>query len=405
MILTQTAHVVCVSLLLHHVVLNHTKGSAMHSNCTNTLRIGIRELNALLDKIESLQSKKTNPNREFVRWNFRIVRADLTIEHATGSKVILPVATRNISRGGISVLHSAFIHPNSRCHFTAKLDDGRKLDMNGSVLRCSHLGGKVHEVGIKFDNEISTKDLLGLDPIQEAYSLECIDPVGLHGNVLIVAKAQLDQQLLLNLLNDTSLTIMVADNSENALKKAQKGCELIITDYSIGEDSAADILMTLRAQGIDAPVLVMTSDASSDIHDELRMSGASGLISKPFSRDKLLQALAEFLLSDGDSGPLYSTLQPSSPANEILPTFLTELPRLILTLEKALRESDATTCQSICTSLASSAAPLGFESVGHLAVKADNALTKDHAVRDAAADLRQLIIACRRIKSKPRVAA
>ncbi len=377
----------------------------MDQSNSNTLRIGIRELNALLNRIEESQPEKKNPNREFVRWNFRIVRADLTIEHATGSKVVLPVATRNISRGGISVLHSSFVYPNSRCHVTAILEDGRKLDMDGLVMRCNHIGGKVHELGIKFDQEISTKELLGLDPMQEAYSLECIEPDGLHGTVLIVASSELDQQLLVKLLEDTSLTISVADNSESALKRAQKGCELILTDFSVGEESAADILMTLRAEGIDAPVLVMTSDSSSEFRDEMRMAGASGLISKPYTRDKLLQALAEFLLGDGDGGPLYSTLTISDPAYEILPKFLKELARMILTLEKSLRESDYDSCLSICQSLANSAAPLGYESIGHIAAQANRALSKGSGVRDAAADVRQLIIACRRIKANPKAAA
>lgn len=375
------------------------------TNKTNTLRIGIRELNALLNRIEELQPDNANPNREFVRWNFRIVRADLTIEHATGSKVVLPVATRNISRGGISVLHSSFVYPNSKCHITAELEDGRKLDMDGIVKRCNHIGGKVHELGIEFVEEISTKELLGLDPMQEAYSLESIEPDGLHGNILIVTGGELDQQLLIKLLEETSLAISVADNPETALKRAQKGCELILLDYRVGEESASDILMMLRAEGVDAPVLVMTSDSSAEVRDEMRMSGASGLISKPFSRDKLLQALAEFLLGDGDSGPLYTTLNESDPAFEILGKFLSELSRMILTLEKSLRESDYESCLSITRSLASSATPLGFESIGQIAAQTDRALTKGTGVRDAAADIRQLIIACRRIKSKPKAAA
>jgi len=380
-------------------------GTLMNENETNTLRLGIRELNALLNKIEDINPDSATPNREFVRWNFRIVRADLTVEHSTGSKVVLPVATRNISRGGISVLHSSFVYPDSRCHVTAQLEDGRKLDMDGVVKRCNHIGGKVHELGIKFDKEISTKELLGLDTMQEAYSLECIEPKGLHGTVLVVTAAELDQQLLTKLLEETSLCIAVADSSEAALKRAQNGCEIVLTDYSVGEESAADILLALREQGIDAPVLVMSSDTSERFCNEMRMAGASGLISKPFTRDKLLQALAEFILGDGDGGPLYSTLTPAEPAYEILPKFLKEITRMILTLEKSLRESDYESCIAICQSLSNSAAPLGFEAVGQTAAEATRALSKGSSVRDAAADVRRLVIACRRIKSNPKAAA
>jgi len=377
----------------------------MTTDETNTLKIGIRELNALLNHIDSDQPEDANPNRDFVRWKFRIVRVHLTVEHTSGSKVVLPVATRNISRGGISILHSSFVYPNSRCHIAAELDDGRVLDIAGIVKRCNHIGGTVHEIGIKFNEEISTKELLGLDPMQEAYSLESIDPNGLQGNILIICAAELDRILFTKLLEETSLTIAAAQDTQAALKRAQRGCDLILIDFNVGSESASDILLEFRAQGIDAPALVMTSDPSLEIRDELQMAGASGLLIKPFTQHKLFQALAEFLLGDGDSGPIYTSLTQDDPAIEILGKFLTELPRLILTLEKTLRESDRDACLAICRSLASSASPLGFEHIGQLAVQADQSLTKNPSTREAAPDVRRLIIACRRIKARPKKAA
>lgn len=370
----------------------------------NTLRIKSRELNALLDRMEELHPKKSHPNRGFVRWDFRINYVDLTLEHPSGSSVNLTLAARNISRGGISLLHSAFVYPQTRCHVRAVLDDGQELHADGLVTRCNHIGGKVHEIGIKFDQEISTKELLGLDPMHEAYSLESIDPNDLHGTVLILTAAELDQQLLIKLLEDTSLSISVAETTESALKRAQKGCELILADYTVGSTPASEILGELRSNGIDAPFLIMTSDSSGEIRDEMRMSGASGLLTKPFTRDLLLQALAEFLLGDGDIGPLFSTLTPEDSAYEILPKFLSNLPRMILTLESALRDSDADACLEVCRSLANSAAALGFSSIGQAAVEAERALSKSHTVRESAAGIRKLIISCRRIKAKPKAA-
>ncbi|MBO6513447.1 MAG: response regulator [Phycisphaerales bacterium] len=373
-------------------------------NQCNSLRIGARELDALLDRIEDQHADQKNPVRGFVRWDFRVVRADLTLEHMTGSKVKIPVATRNISRGGISILHSAYVYPDAKCHIYTEFEDGRKLDMHGTVMRCTHIGGKVHEIGIKFDEEISTKELLGLDPMHEAYSLESIDPEHLHGTVLILSVADLDQQLLMKLLEDTSLTILIAGSSETAIERAKKGCELILADSVVDEAPASEILSDLRASGIDAPFLIMTSDASGDIRDEMRMAGASGLITKPFTQCKLLQALAEFLLGDGDTGPLYSTLTTDDSAYEILPKFLTNLSRMILTLEQGLRDSDCGVCLEVCRSLANSSTPLGFQPIGQIAVEAERALSKSHNVREAAADIRKLIISCRRIKAKPKAA-
>lgn len=46
----------------------------------------------------------------------------------------------------------------------------------------------------------------------------------------------------------------------------------------------------------------MVSDVAGAIRDDMLMSGALGLRAKPFSRMKLLQALAEFLLWDAETG-------------------------------------------------------------------------------------------------------
>ena len=371
----------------------------------NSLRLGVRELNALLNRIEQKNPDSGSADRDFVRWSFRVVRADLTIEHHGGSSVTFSVATRNISRGGVSVLHSAFAYPGSRCSIVIHLEDGNTLEAEGQIARCQHLGGKVHELGIKFKEQISTKALLGLDPMHEAYSLEHIDPKRLMGTVLVACDGQLDQQLIFKLLEDTGLNIVFADEIEKAIEKAKKGCELVLTDYQIGQDSGTDLVMSLRADGIDCPILVMTSMNTEDVRDEMRMAGASGFISKPIVRTRLIQALGEFLLGDGDGGPIYSALESDDPAFELLTKFLSDLPRTILTLEKALHEDDRSGCHEIIRSLAGTAEPLGFPSISALALKADRALTTGNGLRDAASDVRQLIIACRRIKAAQRKAA
>jgi len=382
--------------------MKHTQGQP---NRVNSLRIGIRELNALLDRIEEGQDKSALPDREYVRWSFRVDYAKLTVEHAGGSSVVIPVATRNLSRGGISVLHSSFMYPGSRCHIRVSNEGGQALSMPGRVVRCNHIGGKVHEIGIKFDEQISTKDLLGLDPMQEAYSLEAIDAERLMGTVLVITEAELDQQLILKFLEPTSLSVDIAKDSEAAVKRAEKGSDLILTDSHVGDESGAKIVSLLRAEGIECPILVMTSDDSNTTRDEMRMAGASGYISKPLQRERLLQALAEFMLADGDGGPLFSTLEPDDPAHELLAKFLSDLPRMTLSLEKGAKEEDERVCRDICRTLAGTAAPLGFAVVSELAANAERRLSSAGSVRDAASDIRQLIIACRRIKAKPNRAA
>lgn len=366
----------------------------------NTLRLGERELNQFLEQIEQSSSDWISPDREFVRAQYRVESVQLVIEHGSGNQVTLSVATRNISRGGISILHSAYIHPDTPCEIILTLPEGKKQRIAGKVMRCSHLMGRVHDVGIKFNVQISTRDLIGLDPLNEAYSLERVEPARLHGGILILTTSELDRDLLLMYLEDTNLAINSAATIDNAVARLHKGCDLVIADYNLGEQTTSDFIQAMQEAEMDIPVVVLTSDKSDNVLDAIKLSGASGILSKPISRDKLYQAIAEFLHADGDGGPLYTTLSPTDSTYPLLTKFLTEIPRMTLNLEKSIREDDSQACASIIRTLSGIAAPLGFPEISTLAIVAENKLA-ECTPRSSTCEIRALIVACRRIKAKP----
>ena len=366
----------------------------------NTLRLGQRELKAILKQLEQDDKDKGSPDREFVRWSYQVEAVSLVIEHGSGNTVTLPVATRNISRGGISVLHSAFVYTDTPVSIILKSPGGAPLTVGGVVMRCSHLTGRIHEIGIKFDEQISTKDLLGHDPLNEAYSLERVDPARLHGSVLIVTVSDLDRDLMLMFLEDTNLVINTADTIENAVSRAQKGCELIIADFHLGTKTAPELILALSEAGCDMPVVVLTADKSDAALKVIREASAAGILSKPTNKDKLLQATAEFLHADGDGGPLFSVLTIQDSAYPLLTKFLSDVPRMALNLEKAVREDDKEACMNIVRTLSGTAAPLGFPDISNLAIVAERKLA-DNTPRGASTEIRVLVIACRRIKARP----
>jgi CheY-like chemotaxis protein len=369
----------------------------------NTLRINSRQLDALVDKIDANSDSTVHPNREYVRWKFRKVTVVLTLESGGGNKKSLPVVTRNISSGGMSILHSAYVYPDSRCYVSFNSNDNEIVTMPGKVVRCGHIGGKVHEVGVQFDEQIGTRELLGLDPMEEAYSLERVNPELLGGTVLIVTGSEMDREILTQFLQETQMTIRVAATMDEAIERAKKGCDLIFADHTFGEHTVVQLISGCREEGIDVPILVMTSDESAATRDTLRMAGASGYFSKPIDQQRLYQAIAEFLLNDGSggAGPLYTSLTSTDSAYSLLGNFYSNMPKLVVGLERAMRDGEYSVCCEICRTLAGTATPLGFEPVGDLALAADRALSKGSKVSDAALDIRSLLIACRRIRVTP----
>jgi len=361
--------------------------------------MGRHELHKLLEQIDLGQTEVTHPDREFVRWPYRLGSIELIVEHTPGVRTSMFVATRNISRGGICILHCAYIHPDIRCEVVLQLDGGKSQSVPGRIIRCTHAGGRVHEVGIEFDEQISTKNLLGLDPLNEAYSLERVEPSRLQGTVLAVTQTDIERDILLMLLEDTKLILNTANNIENTLTLASKGCDLIVADFHIGEERGTDLVRQLREAGLDMPVIIMTSDKSEARLDDIRDSQASGILSKPITKDRLYQAIAEFLHADGDGGPLYTSLSERDITFPLLEKFYSDIKKMSHSLEAALRSDDKDVCIDISRTLCGTASPLGFDAISELAIIADRQLTQSDALRGAVPELRALIAVCRRVKA------
>jgi hypothetical protein len=106
----------------------------------------------ILDKLDKIQTQEAF-ERGSERYQFRRRGVEVDVEHIGGTHARLRVWTRNISAGGISLLHGSFVHPGSRCEITLPLLDGQKQEVRGTVRWCRLLAGMVHELGVQFEQE------------------------------------------------------------------------------------------------------------------------------------------------------------------------------------------------------------------------------------------------------------
>lgn len=76
------------------------------------------------------------------------------IQHPGGGEIEVRVVLRDISRGGFGMFHGGYLHPGTRVISTFIGSDGAALVSHpGKVVRCTHLQGLIHDVGIAFDTE------------------------------------------------------------------------------------------------------------------------------------------------------------------------------------------------------------------------------------------------------------
>jgi two-component system chemotaxis response regulator CheY len=93
-----------------------------------------------------------------------------------------------------------------------------------------------------------------------------------------------------------AITVVEAENGAQALEKL-KGEQplLIISDWNMPEMSGIDFLRQVRAAQNDVPFGFITSETSLGIKEIAMESGATFLISKPFSPEAVQEALTPIL--------------------------------------------------------------------------------------------------------------
>jgi DNA-binding NtrC family response regulator len=72
--------------------------------------------------------------------------------------------------------------------------------------------------------------------------------------------------------------------------------DAIFLDANLGEEDGLEILSTMVAQDLPAPIVVFTAQTKDEIADEAISRGALACLSKPFTLDDLRQQIIEIEL-------------------------------------------------------------------------------------------------------------
>jgi two-component system chemotaxis response regulator CheY len=92
------------------------------------------------------------------------------------------------------------------------------------------------------------------------------------------------------------LTVAEAENGAQALEKLRgEQPRLVLSDWNMPEMSGIDLLKQLRAEDNPVPFGFITSETSKGIRDIAMSSGATFLVSKPFTPEDVQEALYPIL--------------------------------------------------------------------------------------------------------------
>lgn len=369
-------------------------------NRPNTIGAGERELAALLDRMDrTAGGRAVDAKRTHARWPFRHASLSMALDHPGGSSVGFRVACRNLSRGGTSVMHNSFVHTGTPCAVTLPRLDGTAEVVRGKVVRCVHVSGIVHELGILFDEPVRLADYVRVDPAAGIVTFERVDPERLIGTVVLITDSELDERIVRHYLADTQLGVRVFPDAASAAAAEPGEADVALVDLSL--KGAEQLVGTARSVGLADFVTVFGVDSELDPR-RIQALGPDGVLRKPLSSERVLGVLAEFLLT----GEPEADASPSGPASPALAAkCIEQIQTCAEELREALTGQDAMRCYAICQHIKALSAPAGSRHLGRAAERASGAVARSMSVSEAAQALRDLGRACERVKPNGTAAA
>lgn len=355
-----------------------------------------RQLDALLDELDSRDGGHSTQKRAHERKPYRHENLELQVQHPDGSWSTVTVTGRNISQGGMSVLHGAFVYPGSACKIlfpTTAPGSSRSVLVEGKVVRCRHIYKMLHEIGIVFNRSIETRGVrVGVGDLDAA--TPAVQPDLLRGAILYLDPSPSDRSAVKRLLNQTPLTLHAASNVADARLALTHGCDLVLCDVTLLQETWDAIREVVKAGGRLSPIIAVTSDNSPATQAIIRKVRCSGVLPKPITKDSLTRAIGGFLPPIPHAPSVaHASQTDTTPTPEAKPeAALNELDQHLTKLRDAVERRDAMTAAMLCLRIKTGAK----DHLSSLAEAAAESLASSMDVNASLTSIQALIDECQR---------
>ena len=344
-------------------------------NLVRTFRLDDASLAELLDRLDTTD-RDARPARAHERYNYRLNRCVMHMQQpGSGLSTAYIVATRNLSAGGLSALHGGYVHAGTRCVVQLISTHSAWTIVPGTVVRCQYVQGKIHEVGIVFDNLI--------DPANFC-------PEAAKTRVLLAEDDLAITRLVTAHLTRLNAEVDHAEDGQIAVQKALSGVyDVVMMDIEMPVMDGIEATKELRESGYTGLIVADTALTQPEDRQRCLQAGCDRYIAKPYSREDLAK-LIESLRQE----PLFSTFQNDVSMRDLIDAFVAELPAKVRALEEAMVSQDAKKLESLVRSLKGAAGGYGFEPITELAAKLESALIQNTPIGQLQESLNELLNWC-----------
>jgi DNA-binding response OmpR family regulator len=367
------------------------------SNARNTLSVDGILYQRLLEKLDESSSKgKPSAKRVFRRLGYAHSKINLHIESEGHNARTLVVATRNLSQGGVSILHSSFMYNGTLV--TADLLDtqGNIVPRHGTVTRCEHRGGRVHEIGIKFDEEVKLRNFLIQDEDLLLHSRERIDPEQMNIKLLVYSTETEFSSLLRQYLLPSNLCYTFAKTKEEAIEKS-KDQDMLLFRVDNEPTNLAEMVRSIREDGFMNPIILVGQPKNPlDLH-VINACGGDMVLPWPIDDQTLLCSIGEFVFNAWTPDSLENIRSCISPETRQVLTM--EIAKLGVTLDQQVRVDNQHDVHQSCQRIKLLAPLLGLNSMKSAIHNMTEQTAAEGSIKHLANDLSEISSICKALNS------
>lgn len=277
--------------------------------CVDSLRISPREESDIISELAQGNALPTAQTSKERRLNDRVPylsAAGLFVQmrHPGGSVVNYLVRTRNLSPTGIAFLHGSFVYNGTSCVLALHDRNGKMVGVEGKVVRCKHVRGHVHDIGVRFGRTLDLQRFATQGQIAAAAVAAAAVPTAetseelprFNGNVLCAEEDANDAELLKFYLESLGVKVTIVSSGLEALEYIERQkFDAIIAAVWLPGMSGTELAEAARGAGFTNTFIALTADDRCEMRVEAMARGCTDVLTKPYSAETLVRVLTAHL--------------------------------------------------------------------------------------------------------------
>ncbi|MBL4809893.1 MAG: PilZ domain-containing protein [Phycisphaerales bacterium] len=377
---------------------NSTLNPASDPAIRNTLFLDGVLYQRILSKLdESSNKQKPSASRIFRRLSYAHAKIAINIQSEGHNQRTLIVATRNLSQGGMSILHSSFMYTGTQLTVDLITNTGDITTCYGSVTRCEHRGGRVHEIGIKFDDEIILREYLNPNPKNLLHSREKVDHESMDIKLLVVSSNTDFSSTMREYFQPTSMIYKFAKSDAEALELFQAQ-DMVLLHLDTVTMQTPETISQMREQGFTNPIIIAGRPTSEEDSHIISACGADMILPWPCDEQTILCSIGEYIFNSWTAESLENIRSCISP--ETRRVLYVELAKIGITLDQQVRTQNQEGAHISCSRIRVLAPLLNLVALKSAIDDLTKRLSKAESLESLAPELNQISMACKGMSQK-----